>query len=188
MATGAFNLSEFIRRLGLRGIGEQPELAMANIRPILVAGDATPVVPPFVPPLAIAGGLIPGVAALFAHVRLNCRNAGGLDVVALSTTANASTVLSYRIERPGLPELVNPLPFQNMGPTPVLSVLSSETGALTMGPADPQLFLSTRVPSILDGVLRLENGDSLLMETQIANTTMSVQIVIAESTPANVPQ
>lgn len=119
------NLREFIRRLWGPLSRAEPEV-VENIQPVYVVGDGSVLVPPLLPPAAIAGGSFAPAVGTFAAASFQCRAPGG----AFLRSVRAINVGSNPVIRYGL--FAAPPAFTastistnyNFGSAPVASVLT----------------------------------------------------------------
>lgn len=184
---GAFNLARFANALGLKGIDAQPSLEMRSVTPVVVAGDASAIVPAFVPPLALAGSEILAVAGERPMVQVECRAPGGLSVVA--GRFNAITVVNWRfaVGAASFAALAGTAVNMNMGPTPIESVVTFGTLPANVLPAtSPALTTVARGPLLLDDLIFLNHGQFLFVDGVVVNTLTMFHVVLMEHTPANV--
>ena len=189
MAGGSFNVAELLRQLGLKSVHELP--IAPSVQPVLVAGDASGLTPPLLPPTAWAGATIGAVIGQLGGLQVQSLGVGGCWVRQCLFAVGQTTVIPFAITAadPIAGGYATVLTKNEMAPDPTVSVVrvGNDAAALAVGDS-PQwrAITSTTVP-LIDAVyvphgwfFTIQNANS----NQISYASVMIQEVPAAALSA----
>lgn len=185
-----WNLTEYVRRLG--GARQDAPPVAYNVQPVLVAGDASALTTPLLPPIAWVGGTFTSNNILGATIEVASRGAGGCFIRAFRC-ANllASLTLAFGIRTDAAVAITAPVEYtpSNMGPENIRSTTKSGSATPFATPGiRPQLSVNGASNQVvLDDLIYVPPGGWCYFTTGIAATRTLSFAVLIQDVPIPIP-
>jgi len=185
-----WNLSEYLRRLGLQTAGEQPQL-LDSVQPVLIAGDVSGLTTPFVPALAWAGRLFIGTVAERTGFAIRSNSPGGTFIRSLRLSTSDAGTWIWNILEPPVPHVFSSgglaLPLIQMGPVDcnaLVRVGSTVSGTLSAN-TEPTISSGSNMALFIDEFY-LAPHQELYGEIFLDNLGMSIAVLL-QDVPVQIP-
>lgn len=180
MAEGAFNIAQLARRLGLKNIRELP--LVRSIQPVILAGDASELVPSLIPPTAWVGAEILPVIGEHGAVQVQAVQRGGCWVT-IQAGSDVSIQWNWRLAAGDI-LAADPLGFTgvgvfNVGPEPIVAVFRQGTTIVAPSSFSMVLFSEASQSVRVDEIF-VPTGQTLTFSSDDINKLVGVTLRIRE--------